>query len=255
LWSSGNPPALDHQIEYLLLSFSARGPILDNGKRILLAGRLPQVDNWCRNIGSVDHQLEFRLVKGIVDEVPLNRGTGSSSRSSPTPPTTLVTVPLKREGNTLLVPVVINGAITLDFVVDSGAADVSITEDVFLTLIRTHTIQKSDLTGTKDYRLADGSTVSLPTFQIRSLTLAGTAIENINGSVAPVKGDLLLGQSFLTRFKSWSIDNAKEALLLEPYGAQSPLVLDAWQAPAPAPGTLEAYSGFSRDARSIPELP
>jgi gag-polyprotein putative aspartyl protease len=226
------------------LSFSARGPILDNGKRILLAGRLPQVDAWCQNIGSVDHQLEFRLVKGIVDEVPPNRGAGRSPRSSPTPPATLVTVPLKREGNTLLVPVIINGAITLDFVVDSGAADVSITEDVFWTLTRTHTIQKSDLTGTKDYRLADGSTVSLPTFQIRSLTLAGTAIENVNGSVAPAKGDLLLGQSFLTRFKSWSIDNAKQTLVLELYGEQSsnPVLYAPVEPASPAPAAQDEYS-------------
>jgi predicted aspartyl protease len=39
-------------------------------------------------------------------------------------------------------------------------------------------------------------------------------IENVRGSVANVKGDLLLGQSFLSRFKSWSIDNARQALVL-----------------------------------------
>jgi predicted aspartyl protease len=119
------------------------------------------------------------------------------------------------------VPVLINKAIVLDFVVDSGAGDVIITQDVFLTLIGTGTIQKSDLTGAKDYTLANGSAVSLPTFKIRSLTLAGTVIEDVNGSVTTVEGSLLLGQSFLTRFKSWSIDNAKQALVLEPYGAQS----------------------------------
>jgi hypothetical protein len=39
-------------------------------------------------------------------------------------------------------------------------------------------------------------------------------IENVKGSVASAAGDLLLGQSFLTRFKSWPIDNAKQALIL-----------------------------------------
>ena len=34
------------------------------------------------------------------------------------------------EGGTYVVPVLINDAITLDFVVDSGAADVSIPADV-----------------------------------------------------------------------------------------------------------------------------
>ena len=38
-----------------------------------------------------------------------------------------------------MVPVQINGAITLDFTVDSGAADVSVPADVFSTLARTET--------------------------------------------------------------------------------------------------------------------
>ena len=63
-------------------------------------------------------------------------------------------------------------------------------------------------------RRADGSTVPSTTFRIRSLTMNNVVIENVKGSVADVKGELLLGQSFLSRFKSWSIDNAKQALVL-----------------------------------------
>ena len=48
-----------------------------------------------------------------------------------------VEAPLKKEGGTFVVPVEINGAITLDFTVDSGAADVSVPADVFSTLART----------------------------------------------------------------------------------------------------------------------
>jgi hypothetical protein len=47
-----------------------------------------------------------------------------------------------------VVPVLINDAITLDFVVDSGAADVSIPADVVSTLIRTKTIGPSDFRAT-----------------------------------------------------------------------------------------------------------
>jgi predicted aspartyl protease len=55
--------------------------------------------------------------------------------------------PLKKEGGTFVVPVQINGAITLDFTVDSGAADVSVPADVFSTLARTGTIRNSDIIG------------------------------------------------------------------------------------------------------------
>ena len=54
------------------------------------------------------------------------------------------------------------------------------------------------------------------TFRIRSLTVGGTTIENVIGSIAPVSGTLLLGQSFLNRFNSWSFDNTKQALILQP---------------------------------------
>jgi hypothetical protein len=41
-------------------------------------------------------------------------------------------------------------------------------------------------------------------------------LENVRGGIAPSQGGLLLGQSFLERFKSWSIDNTKQELLLAP---------------------------------------
>jgi predicted aspartyl protease len=136
----------------------------------------------------------------------------ASSSSSPSGATL---IPVKAQGGTCVVPVLINKAITLNFVIDSGASDVSIPADVVLTLVRSGTVLRSDFIGTKTYRLADGSTVPSTTFRIRSLTVGNNVvIENVTGSIAPVRGDLLLGQSFLTRFKSWSIDNAKQALVL-----------------------------------------
>lgn len=44
-------------------------------------------------------------------------------------------IPLKKQGGVYRVPVKINGVITLDFVLDSGASEVNIPADVFLTLM------------------------------------------------------------------------------------------------------------------------
>ena len=52
-------------------------------------------------------------------------------------PVSAETVPLKLEGRTFLIPVVVNNQIILNFTIDSGAADVSIPEDVFSTLTGT----------------------------------------------------------------------------------------------------------------------
>jgi clan AA aspartic protease (TIGR02281 family) len=126
-----------------------------------------------------------------------------------------VEIPLKSLGGTFVVPVFINGAITLNFVVDSGAADVAVPADVVGTLIRAGTIEKSDITGKQKYMLADGSISPTVTFIIRSLKVGDVLIENVKGSVSPAAGSLLLGQSFLQRFKSWSMDNNKHVLVLE----------------------------------------
>jgi hypothetical protein len=51
-------------------------------------------------------------------------------------------LPLKMDGGTFVVPVQINGTMTPDFVIDSGATDVSVPADVVSTLMRADTIQK-----------------------------------------------------------------------------------------------------------------
>jgi hypothetical protein len=124
-------------------------------------------------------------------------------------------VAMRRLGGTYIVPVSINGRLTLDFVVDSGAADVSIPADVVLTLIRTGTLEAGDFVGHQTYVLADGSKVPSLTFRIRDLKVGGNDVRNVLGSIAPVSGTLLLGQSFLGRFKSWSIDNYRHVLVLK----------------------------------------
>ncbi len=124
-------------------------------------------------------------------------------------------IQMKKDRGTYVVPVLINNAITLDFMVDSGASDVSIPEDVVTTLIRAGTIRDTDFIGERTYVLADGSRVKSKTFRIRSLKVGDRVLENVTGSVADKKGTLLLGQSFLGRFKSWSIDNSKHVLVLE----------------------------------------
>jgi clan AA aspartic protease (TIGR02281 family) len=126
-----------------------------------------------------------------------------------------IEVALKKDGGTFVVPVQVNGAITLDFTIDSGAADVTVPADVFSTLTRTGTINDEDITGEQTYVLADGSKAKAVTFTIRSLRVGDKLVENVRGSVAPAQGSLLLGQSFLERFKSWSFDNTKHQLLLE----------------------------------------
>jgi predicted aspartyl protease len=131
-------------------------------------------------------------------------------------------VPLKQEGGALLVPVMINDAVRLDFMLDSGASVVSIPADVAMTLMRTGTITREDFLGNETFQLADGSTVPSTILRIRSLKVGDLELRDVEASVSDVKGPLLLGETFLARLSTWSVDNQRHVLVLGPEIPGSP---------------------------------
>ncbi len=150
----------------------------------------------------------------IATAAPPSSKTDSPGKPAAAP-TSAHSVPMEKHGGTYVVPVLINNAMTLDFVVDSGATDVSVPADVIATLMSTGTLKPGDFLGTRVYRLADGLKVPSKIFLIRSLKVGDMALENVTVSVAGARGLSLLGQSFLGRFKSWSIDNTTHSLVLQ----------------------------------------
>jgi len=156
------------------------------------------------------------------------------------------TVPLRSVSGALVVRVLVNNQVTLDFMLDSGAADVSIPADVFSTLVRTRTIETSDNLDTQVYELADGTRTRTQRFRIRTLRVGSVELRDVVASVAPQAGPLLLGQSFLSRIKTWSIDNQRQLLFMNesPAGASTGFATPPQTAPkiASATGTATMYS-------------
>jgi hypothetical protein len=150
----------------------------------------------------------------VAHNCPVIERKGWRYSHAPDTSTPSISVPLQADGGTFVVPILINDAITLNFTVDSGAADVSIPADVVMTLVRGGTLNKSDFIGSATYILADGSKMPSTKFRIRSLKVGDRTVDDVSGSMSPAQGTLLLGQSFLSRFKSWSIDNNRQALIL-----------------------------------------
>jgi peptidoglycan/xylan/chitin deacetylase (PgdA/CDA1 family) len=123
-------------------------------------------------------------------------------------------IEMVRENGVLKVPVQINGVISLKFVIDSGASVVQVPKDVFLTLIRTETIRERDFLPGKTFVLADGSKVKSDRFVLRSIKVGESTISDVEACVGGLDATLLLGQSFLSRFKEWKIDNNNHKLIL-----------------------------------------
>jgi len=125
-------------------------------------------------------------------------------------------VPLENANGVYIVPVVVNGAASVKFAIDTGAADVAMPADVVAALMKAGLVTKADFLGEKTYVLADGSRMPSQIFQIRSLQVGDVVITNVRASVTPEKrGATLLGQSFFGRLKSWSLDNVRHALIIE----------------------------------------
>jgi clan AA aspartic protease (TIGR02281 family) len=146
------------------------------------------------------------IVLTLISALTANRADAESIR-------------LRREGGVLVLPVQVNDRITLDFTIDSGAADVVIPADVFSTLSRTGTITSKDMMASQVYELADGARQEARRFRIRTLKIGNLELRNIVGSVTPAGGTLLLGQSFLSHLPSWSIDNRHGLLVIADAGS------------------------------------
>jgi clan AA aspartic protease (TIGR02281 family) len=125
-----------------------------------------------------------------------------------------LTIPVEPHNGAFVVSVVLNNALTEKFIVDSGSADVSIPEDVAAALMKLGTITGADLIGSKIYTMADGSKVPSQIYRIASLRIGGMVMNNVVVRIAAAKSDLLLGQSFLSRLKSWSMDNARQVMII-----------------------------------------
>jgi aspartyl protease family protein len=126
------------------------------------------------------------------------------------------TIKLIRNGNLLEVPVRLNDVITLNFIFDTGASDISIPIDVFTTLIKTGTLNESDLIGSKQYKFANGKTEIQKVFRLKQLDIGELSFSNVEISVSPTPDSpLLLGQSLISKFGKYFIDYDENLLTIE----------------------------------------
>jgi predicted aspartyl protease len=109
----------------------------------------------------------------------------------------------------------VNNVLLSNFIVDSGAADVSMPSGVVQELLRSGTLHAEDFLGSRAYRMADGSTIAFETFRIRSLAVGNQVVYDVLCNVSKKQGNLLLGQSFLSRFNRVSFDYGHQILILE----------------------------------------
>jgi clan AA aspartic protease (TIGR02281 family) len=125
-------------------------------------------------------------------------------------------VQLDKRGSSYYVPVRINDTITIPFLLDTGAGDLVIPEDVARTLIRAGALKSGDFIGKRSYQIANGSEEVSPLVRIREVRVGDHAVRNVTAGITPSNGEPLLGQSFLSKFGAVTIDYKRLVLVLSP---------------------------------------
>lgn len=101
------------------------------------------------------------------------------------------------------------------FIIDSGASDTAISSDFERELILEGIIKKENYISDETYTIADGSEIKCRRVKLNNVRIGNFSINNVIVSITNSKSDLLLGKSFLNKFKKWSINNQNSKLYLE----------------------------------------
>ncbi len=122
---------------------------------------------------------------------------------------------MRRENGIFLVPTKING-VSLEFIFDTGASIISISQTEALFLYKQGKLTKEDFIGEINFTdangdISEGQVVNLKTVEIGNRTLNNVQASIVNNLKAP----LLLGQSALSQFGKISIDYNKGEIIFE----------------------------------------
>jgi clan AA aspartic protease (TIGR02281 family) len=123
-------------------------------------------------------------------------------------------IALQAKGKSFYLPVRINGTITIPFLLDTGAEGLALPADVASTLVRAGVLQERDMLGKGVGVLADGSEQPMPRVLLREIQVGKQSVRDVPAMVNPSAGGPLLGQAFLSRFGSVTIDYRRNTLVL-----------------------------------------
>jgi hypothetical protein len=123
-------------------------------------------------------------------------------------------VPIKVERNLNVIELKI-GNLENSFILDSGSSDVSISTELEQQLLLSGYLSDKDYLANGLYKLADGSIKLCKRILLRSIIICNFKVFNTIASVSGEESPLLLGKSFLNKFKKWTIDNSTSNLYLE----------------------------------------
>ena len=126
----------------------------------------------------------------------------------------IIEVPFERDAaDTLSIQATLNGTTPLTFLLDTGASNVVIPKGVAARLMREGTLTPADYIGDSTY-IMGGHRRHSAKYRLKSVTVGRLTVTDVKCTISEAGSSLLLGQSFLQKFRSYSIDNSRGVLVL-----------------------------------------
>jgi clan AA aspartic protease (TIGR02281 family) len=123
------------------------------------------------------------------------------------------TVKMRQENGVSYVPVKIND-VELQFIFDTGASSICISVVEAVMLYRQGTLSDGDILGNEQFQDATGTISQGMSINLKSVKIGGKELNNIRATVVGNEvAPLLLGQSVLSQFGSYTIDNNKNEIV------------------------------------------
>ena len=125
-------------------------------------------------------------------------------------------VPISRHsGGTFDVACQVNG-LALSMIFDTGASDVSISKVEADFMFKNNYISREDVRGKRYYQTADGGISEGTLITLKEVKIGDAVIRNVEASVSKSqKAPLLLGESVLQKFGTFTVDNINSKLIIK----------------------------------------
>ena len=125
-------------------------------------------------------------------------------------------VPITRKaGGTFNVDCSVNG-LALNMIFDTGASDVSISKVEADFMLKNNYLSMSDIKGKQYYQTADGGISEGTVITLKEVRIGDAVLHNVDASVVKSqKAPLLLGESVLQKFGTFTVDNINSKLIIK----------------------------------------
>lgn len=121
----------------------------------------------------------------------------------------------RRSGGTFNVDCSVNG-LPLSMIFDTGASDVTISKVEADFMLKNNYLSKDDIKGKKLYQIADGGISEGTVITLKEVKIGEAILHNVDASVVKSqKAPLLLGESVLQKFGTFTVDNINSKLIIK----------------------------------------